>query len=113
MALKVSRINIIFTRVSLKLTLTLLNRFENNQSVYEFCQQHVRDMMKLIENQDLAKVVMYSRLMKDPKTQFHSKRKPIVSKSINQQQQELPAFSNLLASKNTHNVKLQAAENRV
>ena len=29
-ALKVSRINIIFTRASLKLTLTILNRFENN-----------------------------------------------------------------------------------
>lgn len=30
LVLKVSRINIIFTRVSLKMTLTILNRFENN-----------------------------------------------------------------------------------
>lgn len=110
--LKVSRINIIFTRVSLKMTLTILNRFENNQSVYEFCQQHVRDMMRLIENQDLAKVNMYNRLMKDPKTHFHSKRKSIVSKSINQSS-EIPAFSNILSSKNTKNIKYQAAENRL
>ena len=29
--------------------------------------------------------MMYNRLMKDPKTHFHSKRKSIISKSINQQ----------------------------
>ena len=110
--LQVSRINIIFTRVSLKMTLTILNRFENNQYVYEFCQQHVRDMMRLIENQDLAKVNMYNRLMKDPKTHLHAKRKSVVSKSINQSS-EIPAFSNIISGKNTKNIKYQAAENRV
>lgn len=68
--------------------------------------------MRLIEDQDLAKVNMYNRLMKDPKTHFHSKRRSLVSKSINQSS-EIPAFSNILSSKNTKNIKFQAAENRL
>lgn len=36
--LEISRKNVIFTRISLKLLLTILNRFENNVQVYEFCQ---------------------------------------------------------------------------
>ena len=47
---------------------------------------------------------MYNRLMKDPKTHLHAKRKSIVSKSINQSN-ELPAFSNIISGKNTHNIQ--------
>ena len=73
-------------------------------------------MMRLIENQDLAKVIMYNRLMKDPKTHLHSKRKSMSNKALAQQSgqnlggADIPAFSNLLANKNTHNVKFQAQE---
>jgi len=46
--LEISRRNVIFTRISLKLFLTILNRFENNTQIFEFLQNQVRHMMKTI-----------------------------------------------------------------
>lgn len=64
---EISLKNIIFTRISLKLILTVLNRFENNTTVFEFCQNTIRNAMKIIYDQDGIKVDLYNLLIRDPK----------------------------------------------
>lgn len=38
---EISRKNLIFTRISLKLILTILHRFENNTAVFEYIQMQI------------------------------------------------------------------------
>jgi hypothetical protein len=47
--------------------LTVLNRFENNTTVFEFCQNTIRNAMKIIYDQDGIKVDLYNLLIRDPK----------------------------------------------
>ena len=60
-ACEISRKHIMFTRVSLKLVLTLLARFEHNEMYYAL-QEIVRDNVKVVYNQDVDKVSLYVRL---------------------------------------------------
>jgi len=39
---EISRKNVIFTRISLKLVLTILNRFEHNNQIFDFLQTYIR-----------------------------------------------------------------------
>ena len=39
---EISRKNVIFTRISLKLVLTILNRFEHNNDVFNFLQSYIK-----------------------------------------------------------------------
>jgi len=96
--LQISRKSIIFTRISLKLLLTLLNRYENSTQVFEHCQENIREVMRIIENQDGVKAEMYRRLIRDPRTKVHLKRRAAVSKSVNQPLE--PRGSNALIVRN-------------
>mmetsp|Transcript_29405 Transcript_29405/g.44464 ORF Transcript_29405/g.44464 Transcript_29405/m.44464 type:complete len:145 (+) Transcript_29405:2109-2543(+) len=60
---EISRKNIIFTRISLKLLLTILNRFENNTLVFEFCQNDIVKVMKVLYDQDTVKRDMHTKLI--------------------------------------------------
>lgn len=44
----VSRRDIIFTRLSLRILLTLLGRFENNTQIYETCQDRVLMLIEIM-----------------------------------------------------------------
>jgi hypothetical protein len=71
---EISRKNIIFTRISLKLILTLLNRFENNTLVFESCQQQILYVMQIIYDQDGIKLDMFNRINNySKKTYLHKK----------------------------------------
>ena len=50
--IEISRKNLIYTRISLKLLLTVLNRFENNTAVFEFCQQEIKNNLNILFKQD-------------------------------------------------------------
>ena len=50
--IEISRKNLIYTRISLKLLLTILNRFENNTAVFEFCQQEIKNNFSILMRQD-------------------------------------------------------------
>ena len=63
----VARKSIIFTRVSLKLLLMLLSRFENNTQVFQINQQIISDLIKIITDQDAVKVELYNELKENPK----------------------------------------------
>jgi hypothetical protein len=63
----VARKSIIFTRVSLKLLLIILSRFENNTQVFQINQQIISDLIKIITDQDIAKMELYNELKDNPK----------------------------------------------
>mmetsp|Transcript_29766 Transcript_29766/g.45366 ORF Transcript_29766/g.45366 Transcript_29766/m.45366 type:complete len:223 (+) Transcript_29766:2155-2823(+) len=65
--MQVARKNIIFTRVSLKLLLTILSRFENNTQVFQAIQGEVKKMTAIIQDQDLVKIELYQSLKRNPK----------------------------------------------
>lgn len=101
---EVSRKNIIFTRISLKLLLTLLARFENNTQVFEFCQGQIREVLAEIQKQDVQKVNLYKRIMSNPRT------KALVAKrGINQSVDAERGFSSI-AAKDTQNLKYKTKQ---
>ena len=98
----------IFTRISLKLVLTILNRFEHNNTIFNFLQSYVKSSMNLIAAQDQNKMDMYISLMEDPKTRVHARKRSLAGLNYSV---DLDGFNNYATtSKNTKNVKLQARE---
>jgi hypothetical protein len=71
---EISRKNLIFTRISLKLILTILHRFENNTAVFEYIQMQIKNNFAAIFKQDQAKVEIHRNLMKNPKNQIAKKK---------------------------------------
>jgi len=87
--------------------LTILNRFENNTIVYEFCQQQIKLVLKLIQDQDVVKVDVYHFLIKDPKNRAHLNKKNLNQSLDNASTQ----FSNVV-SKNSINYKISLSPGR-
>jgi hypothetical protein len=46
--LQISRKNIIFTRISLKLVISIANRFKNDEEIIQFLKEHIKQLMKII-----------------------------------------------------------------
>ena len=51
----------------------LLSRFENNTQVFQVNQQIISDLIKIITDQDAAKIELYNELKENPK--LKAKRK--------------------------------------
>lgn len=73
---QIARKNIIFTRASLKLLLTVLAKFENNTKVFENCQRIVSELIQVIYSQDEAKLEIYNSLKDNPRGKAKRKVQP-------------------------------------
>ena len=58
----VARRDIVFTRVSLKIMLVLIGRYENNAQVYDQIQQEVVTLFRIIHGQDEYKMDIYNKI---------------------------------------------------
>lgn len=83
--------------------LTILQRFQGNVQILDFCHQLVEHLLRAIYEQDEAKIRLFSHLKESPRGRRFAARRRSSINSINPQS-NLGAFGNLITNPNSHNV---------
>ena len=67
-----SHSNIIFTRVSLKILINILKKFNNDAQIISICQIEIQNMLKIIFENDAKKVEIYKYMAQNQKSALFS-----------------------------------------